>query len=415
VAAGGGSPGCLNCVGQPGRLASLTVRTMTSPRFSRNLLVALFTATGLAVGVLLGVLLERPSKNEQVVNDALSRIERTYYRNPGSKNLADAAIAGMVHSLNDQFSNYFTAAQYRQFQQGQQHTFSGIGVDAIKDPLGLRIAGVFPQSPAGLAHLRRGDVIVAVGNRSLKGRPDEFSRGLIRGRNGTPVTITVLSRGKRRTLTLHRAMVVAPIVTSAVKEVDGKKLGYVSLAAFDPGAHADVAEAVRKVMKQGAQGIVFDLRENGGGLVSEARLIASLFLNHGTVVTTRGRDEPTEVIKATGDPIAPKIPLVVLVDRNTASASEIVTGALKDNNRATVVGTNTYGKGVFQEVTRLDNGGALDITVGHYFTPNGTNLGAGGVKPGAGIRPDVRVTQDPKARTDQQLAKALQVLAAKTK
>jgi len=388
---------------------------MNSPHFSRNLIIALFTAAGLALGVLFGILLERPSKQEQVVDDALSRIERTYYRNPGAKNLADAAIAGMVRSLNDQFSNYFTAAQYRQFQQGQQHTFSGIGVDAVKDPLGLRIAGVFPQSPAGRAHLRRGDVIVAVDSRSLKGRPDDYSRGLIRGRNGTPVTITVLSNGKRRTVTLRRAMVVAPIVTSAVKKVDGKKLGYVSLAAFDPGAHADVAEAVRKVVRQGAQGIVFDLRENGGGLVSEARLIASLFLRNGTVVTTRGRNQPTDIIKATGDPIAPKIPLVVLVDRGTASASEIVTGALKDNHRATVVGTNTFGKGVFQEVTQLDNGGALDITVGHYFTPNGTNLGAGGVKPGSGIVPNVRVAQPPKARTDVQLAKALAVLAAKTK
>jgi carboxyl-terminal processing protease len=388
---------------------------MSSSHFYRNLTVSLVVIAALALGVVVGILLERPSKQEQVVDDALSRIERTYYRDPGSKKLADAAIGGMVRSLNDQFSNYFTAAQYRQFQQGQQHTFSGIGVDAVKDPLGLRIAGVFPQSPAGHAHLQRGDVIVAVGSRSLKGRPDEFSRGLIRGRNGTPVTITVLADGKRRTITLRRAMVVAPIVTSQIKNVDGKKLGYVSLAAFDPGAHADVAEAVQKVVKQGAQGIVFDLRENGGGLVSEARLISSLFLPGGTVVTTRGRDEPTEVIKATGHPIAPKIPLVVLVDRNTASASEIVTGALKDNRRATVVGTNTYGKGVFQEVTQLDNGGALDITVGHYFTPNGTNLGAGGVKPGAGIVPNVRVVQPPKARTDVQLAKALQVLAAKTK
>ncbi len=121
------------------------------------------------------------------------------------------------------------------------------------------------------------------------------------------------------------------------------------------------------------------------------------------------------MIRATGHPLAPKIPLVVLVNRDTASASEIVTGALKDHHRATVVGTNTFGKGVFQEVTQLANGGALEITVGQYFTPDGTNLGAGGVKPGAGIVPNVRVTQDPKARVDQQLAKALTVLAAKTK
>ncbi len=227
---------------------------MRSPTFSRNLLIVLFSLTALVLGVLIGALLERPSKNEQVVDDALSRIQHTYYRDPGAKNLADSAIAGMVSSLHDQFSSYFTPAQYRQFQQGERHTFSGIGVVAVKDPLGLRIDQVFAQSPAGGAHLRRGDVIVAVGKRSLHGRPDDYSRGLIRGRDGTRVTITVLSRGKRRTVTLRRAMVVAPIVTSSVKTVNGRKLGYVSLAAFDPGAHADVAEAVRKVHQEGSQG-----------------------------------------------------------------------------------------------------------------------------------------------------------------
>jgi carboxyl-terminal processing protease len=382
---------------------------------SRHLLIALSIVAALAVGLLAGILLERPSSTERVVNDALERIDNTYYRNPGEKPLADAAIGGMVASLRDQFSAYFTPAEYKRFQQGQQHSFSGIGTSVRQSPLGLTITGVYPGSPAARARLRRGDVITAVGPHPLRGRKDSYSVALIKGRDGTPVTLTVLRDGRSRKLTLTRAMVVAPIVGSAVKTVDGKKLGYVSLAAFDPGAHADLADAIRKVQKRGAKGLVFDLRGNGGGLVSEARLIASLFLRDGKIVTTRGRHQPTEVLTATGDPIAPRIPLVVLVDRNTASASEIVTGALKDHGRATVVGTNTFGKGVFQEVTELPNGGALDITVGHYFTPNGTNLGAGGVKPGAGIVPNVRVADNPKTPRDEQLAKAFSVLAAKTK
>ena len=134
---------------------------------------------------------------------------------------------------------------------------------------------------------------------------------------------------------------------------------------------------------------MFDLRANGGGLVEEARLIASLFIAHGTIVSTRGRTQPSETITATGDPLAPTIPMVVLVDHNTASSSEIVTAALQDHRRATVVGTHTFGKGVFQEEEPLSNGGALDITVGEYFTPNGRNLGGGGVKQGAGITPEV--------------------------
>ena len=159
---------------------------------------------------------------------------------------------------------------------------------------------------------------------------------------------------------------------------------------------------------------MLDLRANGGGLVEEARLIASIFIAQGTIVSTRGRTQPSQTITATGDAISPTIPMVVLVDHNTASASEIVTAALQDHHRATVVGTHTFGKGVFQEEEPLSNGGALDITVGEYFTPNGRNLGGGGVKQGAGITPEVpsRTTSSTPRRGSNV---ALNTLAAKVK
>ena len=159
---------------------------------------------------------------------------------------------------------------------------------------------------------------------------------------------------------------------------------------------------------------MFDLRGNGGGLVEEARLIASMFIAHGTIVSTRGRTQPSETIAATGDPIAPTIPMVVLVDHNTASSSEIVTAALQDHHRATVVGTHTFGKGVFQEEEPLSNGGALDITVGEYFTPNGRNLGGGGVKQGAGITPEVPLA-DNVVDSPHGLDGGAETLAAKVK
>jgi carboxyl-terminal processing protease len=160
---------------------------------------------------------------------------------------------------------------------------------------------------------------------------------------------------------------------------------------------------------------VFDLRANGGGFVDEAQLIASMFLHDGTIVTTRGRSVPTRTLKASGETLVPKAPVVVLVDHDTASASEIVTGALQDRGRATVVGVRTFGKGVFQQVLELSNGGALDITAGQYFTPKGRNLGGAGVKTGAGIAPDVRARDDRKTRRDEALDRALRVLAAKVK
>ena len=214
-------------------------------------------------------------------------------------------------------------------------------------------------------------------------------------------------------LTLTRATISEPVVQSLSKTVHGIKLGIVALATFSPGAHGEVREGVDNELRKGARGLVLDLRANGGGLVEEARLIASIFVEKGTIVSTRGRTQPSETLTAAGGAISSSIPVVVLVDANTASAAEIVTAALQDHRRATVVGTHTFGKGVFQEEEPLSNGGALDITVGEYFTPNGRNLGGGGVKQGAGITPEVLVAHG--VDSNHGLDVALQTLAAKAK
>src|SRR6201999_2025051 len=170
---------------------------------------------------------------------------------------------------------------------------------------------------------------------------------------------------------------------------------------------------VNKVLHQGATSVILDLRENGGGLLNEAVNVASIFIPDGTIVSTDGRAQPRQVYLAKPSrTVAPKIPMVVLVDSGSASASEIVTGALQDRKRAKVVGTHTYGKGVFQEIEQLHNGGALDITVGEYFTPSGRNLGGGGVRKGAGITPDVQAQDNPKTVQDEGLQAALKTLGA---
>jgi carboxyl-terminal processing protease len=221
------------------------------------------------------------------------------------------------------------------------------------------------------------------------------------------------SRRRGRSLKLTRATVSEPVVASETRVVHGVKLGVVALATFSPGAHGEVAEAVHRALRAHVKGLVLDLRSNGGGLVSEAQLISSLFVEKGTIVSTRGRTQPSQTLKALGGAIAGSIPMVVLVDSNTASAAEIVTAALQDHHRAIVIGTHTFGKGVFQEEEPLSNGGALDITVGEYFTPNGRNLGGGGVKQGAGITPEVKVARG--VDTARGLTVALDTLAAKAK
>jgi carboxyl-terminal processing protease len=255
-------------------------------------------------------------------------------------------------------------------------------------------------------------VIVAVNGRSLRGVPANTSTALIKGPPGTDVRLTIAHRGgARREVKVTRATISEPVVASSMRTHRGMKIGWVYLATFSEGAHGEVYDAVRGLLKAGARGIVLDLRANGGGLVSEARLVASIFIPSGTIVTTRGRTQPTIVLRAAGGAIPANVPVAVLVDHNTASASEIVTAALQDHHRATVVGTHTYGKGVFQELEPLSGGGAIKITVGEYFTPNGRNLGGSGVKEGAGVAPEVAVPHG--VDTEQGLQVALRTLAAK--
>jgi carboxyl-terminal processing protease len=195
----------------------------------------------------------------------------------------------------------------------------------------------------------------------------------------------------------------------------GLKVGDVQLTSFTQGSGAELRRQVRKVLASGAQALILDLRENGGGLLEEAVNVASIFVPDGTIVSTDGRSQPRQVYVAKGNAIAARIPMVVLVDRGTASAAEIVTGALKDRGRAKVVGTHTYGKGVFQEILPLPNGGALDITVGEYFTPNGTNLGGGGVREGVGIPPNVYAADNPHTSADEALQTAERTVAAEVR
>jgi carboxyl-terminal processing protease len=355
-------------------------------------------------------------KDTRVVREAIERVHDTYYREIPQSELADDSLKGVVAALHDRFSNYFTPKEYKQFQEVSNSQFSGIGLEVQQHPRGLRITRVYDGSPASRAHLVPGDLIVAVGRTSLQGKPSDYSTSLIKGPPGSDVAVTVVHAGKARHVTLTRATITVPVVASTLRTVAGRKLAVVALSTFaTPGAHAQVYTAIRRRLKQGARGIVLDLRHNGGGLVKEAQLVASAFLPEGKIVSLRGRGVAPETLNATGDPIAAKAPLVVLVDRDTASASEIVTGALQDHHRAKVVGTRTFGKGVFQEVIELDNGGALDITAGQYFTPDGRNLGGSGVKTGAGLQPDVFAKDNPKTTPDEALDRALHVLAAEVR
>jgi carboxyl-terminal processing protease len=345
--------------------------------------------------------------------EATELIEENYYRPVSGGYLNDGSLRGMVRELrrrnHDRFSDYFSAESLKRFNEEISGRFSGIGIAVTPVSRGLRATHVFRRSPAERAGIEVGDTIVSVGGRPIGGMGTGAATNLIKGPDGTKVTLGVVQPPRRRprSLTLTREEIALPVVSSRVKQIAGMTLGYVRMATFSEGVHAYLRRAVEKVESSGAEGVVIDLRSNGGGLLEEAVLSASVFIPEGdVVVTTDSRTQGHAVYRALGDNLPPR-PLVVLIDRNTASAAEILTAALADDLGATVVGMRSFGKGVFQQEIGLSNGGALKLTVGEYFTPDGRNLA------GNGIHPDVRATDRAGTPRDEALESAFDVLSAR--
>ena len=345
--------------------------------------------------------------------EAAEAIEDNYYRSVGETELGNASLQGMVRELRkrheDRFSEYFSPEALASFNEQLEGRFSGIGLSVVGVKGGLRVASVFPRSPAERGGIAAGDTVVSVEGKSIAGESSSEATKKIKGPEGTQVTIGIRDgeSGEVRQLTLTRAEVTLPNVSRGVEKVDGRRLGYVRLLSFSEGAHAQLGNAVRRVEKEGAEGIVLDLRHNPGGLLQEAVLCASLFLPEGeVVVSTKSRTQGESVHETSGGRLTSR-PVVVLIDGGTASAAEILAAALADNGGAEVVGTRSFGKGVFQEEQALANGGALKLTVGEYFTPKGVNLAES-----KGIHPDVKAQDDPETKADEAERRAFGVLAA---
>ena len=390
-------------------------------RVGRSLALSAALVGMLCAGIWLG---GHPAKMPSVLRDAFvdssagltaeatGLIQDNYFRPVPRGELTDSSLQGMARGLRrryrDRFSDYLSPRQLERFNEAIAGRFTGIGLAVTEVPRGLRAGRVFPRSPAERAGIEVGDVVVSVDGRSIAGQSSEAATAKIKGPEGTDVVVGVLrpGSGKVRRVKLTRAEIELPMVTSKVRTVGGRKLGYIRLAAFSEGAHVFLRRAVEKVERRGARGIVLDLRANGGGLLQEAVLTASIFLPEGEmVVSTESRTQGRAVYRARGGNLPPR-PIVVLIDRSTASAAEILTAALADGAGAEVVGARSFGKGVFQQEIGLSNGGALKLTIGEYFTPSGDNLA------GSGIEPDVRARDVPGTARDEAIERALRVLAA---
>ncbi|HEV2755526.1 MAG TPA: S41 family peptidase, partial [Actinomycetota bacterium] len=223
------------------------------------------------------------------IDDALTRVEDDFYRDVGKDELTHDAIRGAIQGLGDRFSFYLDPKDYDRFRERTEARFSGIGVTVVQVEHGLRISQVYDKSPAQKAGLRVGDVIVAADGQKLEGKSQDAATGLIKGPEGTKVLLTLRRAGKELRKRVGRAEISIPLVTSERRKVGGERIAYVRLESFSTGAHADLYKALREAERDDVKGIVFDLRSNPGGLVDEARLVASAFLEEGEIVTTRGR------------------------------------------------------------------------------------------------------------------------------
>jgi carboxyl-terminal processing protease len=338
--------------------------------------------------------------------EIINSVEDNFYKPVDEKKLDDASLKGIVDSLDDPYSHYLTPKEAKQLNDSVSGHFEGVGMNVEQDKRGLKVLRVFDDAPAASAGIRRGDFILGVNGRSIAGVNSDVATSRIKGPAGTSVTLTVFTPGqdRDRTVKVKRERIEIPVARGHMVEKAGHKIGVVELLSFSSGAHGLVRQEIDKLLKQGAEAIVFDLRGNGGGLLSEAVLVSSIFIEDGKIVSVRGRHRPERTQDAEGDAIDGKIPVVTLVDGGSASASEIVTGALRDRKRAKVVGTRTFGKGLVQEIQQLSNGGVLDITVANYYLPGGETIST------KGIKPEIRAVDNPDTDRDEALPVAVDEL-----
>jgi carboxyl-terminal processing protease len=343
--------------------------------------------------------------------EVVDAIEDNYYKRVNGDKLQEESLRGIVRALDDPFSHYISPREAKRFRESIEGEFDGVGMTVDEDRRGLRVLNVFDGSPARRAGIRKGDLIVAVNGRSLAGVDSQVATARIKGPPGTRVRLAVLTpeSERRRELSVKRERIEVPVAQGRVVERDGTKIGVIELLAFSNGAHGLLRREIDRAIARGAKGIVLDLRGNGGGLLREAVLVSSVFIEDGEIVAVRGRTRSERKEEAQGDAIDADIPVVVLVDQGSASASEIVAGALRDRRRATVVGTRTFGKGLVQEVEPLSNGGVLDLTVATYYLPSGRTISR------SGLKPQVRARDNPRSRRDEALPVALETLLDRTR
>ena len=335
-------------------------------------------------------------------------LEQKYIGEIDEEKLIEGAIKGYVEGLEDPYTEYLTKEEMQDFTEETSGEYVGIGVyiTNYKTNNSILVVGVMKGSPALDAGMQAGDIIEKIDGTLYTGEQLNAATRVLKGQEGTNVKVTIVRDGKEEELNIVRKKITVDHVASQMLE---DNIGYIQVESFDSGVADRAEEQLNELKEKGAKGIILDLRSNGGGIVDEATGIADLFLNKGeTVLITKGKSENEDETKAKKDPIIKDIPLVVLVNQGSASASEILAGALKDKYGATIVGMNTYGKGVIQTLYSLSNGGGLKITTEEYYTPNHNKINKVGIKPDV----EIELTKDSDGNYETEMNKDAQLLKA---
>ena len=350
-----------------------------------------------AAGFLFGSVLNRNSDNS-VLDEVTEKILSNSANQTDKQTLERAAIDGMLKSLGDKWSQYLPSTGSKSFEESIEGQFSGIGIWIRSDESGaVSVAGIVPSSPAEFAKIQNGDVIESVDGESTFNKPLSEVASLLSGEKNTNAILSVKRNEESLSFIIKRTdLKTNPVTAKILKD------GVISIAIseFNRGS----ARALRATLASNSQdrtGVILDLRGNPGGLLVEATDVAGAFLNGGLVVEFHRAGKSPEVFNALGNGDS-KTPLVVLVDRGTASAAEVVAAALQDRNRAIIVGEKTFGKATVQDSESLSNGAEIELTVGYYITPSGKKLD------GQGIDPDIEVSANEEKFVAEQ--RALQVL-----
>jgi carboxyl-terminal processing protease len=337
---------------------------------------------------------------------------QTNYIEPKELKINDmvyGAVHGAVDAIGDPYTVFMTPTENRDFQSALNGHLEGIGAELSLKEGSITVVAPIKGSPAARAGLLPNDIITKVDHQNIEGlRLDEVV-SKIRGKKGTSVVLTLYRDGEVEPIDLSivRDSIQIPSVDSSIIETSSGSIALIALNFFGDDSVSEMRKAVNAIDQKQVKGVILDLRFNGGGLLDAAVDITSMFLKSGKVVEVERRDAPLETHFVNGQPILPTLPMVVLINEGSASASEIVAGALQDNKRATIVGTQSFGKGTVQEVLDLPGGASLRVTVARWLTPNGLNLGKKGVTPDIVSK---RTTEDYENDRDPQLEKAEEVL-----